>query len=166
MGIATLYRRFPEREELIRAAIDQIMAEMISPATEQALGDENPRRGLVTLLEAAMSVAARERNTLAAAKDMRAITAEVADRFFESLTLLTRRGQQAGLIRADLLPDDLRTIVGMLIGALWTTDPDSDGWRRYVTLLLDALSPSAASPLPAAAPLTLKPDHWPVPADH
>ena len=165
VGIATLYRRFPDREQLVHAAIEQILAEMISPATEQALADENPKRGLVTLLSAAMSIAARERNTLAAAKDIRAITAEVSDQYFGSLTLLTRRGQQAGQIRADLVPDDLRTIMGMLIGALWTTDPDRDGWRRYVTLLLDGLSPAAASPLPPAGRPVRKSDHWPVPAD-
>jgi AcrR family transcriptional regulator len=165
VGIATLYRRFPDREELVRQAIEQLLTEMISPATQQALADENPKRGLATLLGAAMSIATRERNTLAATKDIRATTKKMANQFFQSLTLLTQRGQQAGLIRADLVPEDLYTIMGMLVGALWTTDPDSDGWRRYVTLLLDALSPDAASPLPPSAPKIWTSERWPIPAD-
>ena len=165
VGIATLYRRFPDREELVRAAIAQIMDEMVAPATAQALDDEDPQRGLTTLLNTAMSVAARERNTLAATKDIRAVNAEATDRFFEALTELMRRSQEAGLVRPDLTPADLYTIVGMLIGALSTTDPDTDGWRRYVVFILDAMSPEGASPLPPAGRLVDRPDHWPVPAD-
>lgn len=166
VGIATLYRRFSDREELVRAAIEQSVAEMLSPATEHALSDENPLHGLATLLNAAMSVAALEQNTLAAAKDFRAATSDMSDRFFEALTELVRRGQQAGMIRADLVPSDIKTIMVMLTGALWTTDPGSDGWQRYVALILDALAPHAASPLPPPRPLVRNRDSWlPLPTD-
>ncbi|MFE3827525.1 TetR/AcrR family transcriptional regulator [Streptomyces sp. NPDC059092] len=167
VGIATLYRRFTDKEELVRAAVDQSLTEIMSPAAEQALGDENPRRALATMLEAAMSIAARERNTLAAAKNSGAIAAEVPAQFFGSLAQLLRRGQRAGQIRDDVVADDLHRIMGMLVGVLWSMDPGSDGWRRYVTLVLDALSPAAASPLSPAVPLSSagKPDHWPVPSD-
>ncbi|WP_432927807.1 TetR/AcrR family transcriptional regulator [Microbispora sp. CA-135349] len=153
VGIATLYRHFPDKAGLVRAALDQSFAEDIAPAIEQALGDDDPRRGLAGVLEAAMSTVAREHNTLAAARNSGAITAEAGGPFVESLTLLARRGQQAGLIRADLVPDDLLRIMVMLMGVLWTMDPGSDGWRRYLELILDALSPDAASPLAAAVPL-------------
>jgi len=152
VGIATLYRRFPNKEELVRAALEQSIAEQLSPATEQALSDDNPRQGLVTLLEAALSMVARERNTLAAA-DNAGVTADVTAPFLDSLVLLTRRGQQAGLIRADLVPDDMQRIMGMLISVLWSTGPQSDGWRRYVSLVLDGLSPVGATPLPPAVPV-------------
>ncbi|MFE3825368.1 TetR/AcrR family transcriptional regulator [Streptomyces sp. NPDC059092] len=167
VGIATLYRRFPDREVLVRAALDQGLAELVAPAVERALGDEDPRRGLITYLDAAMSMAARERNTLAAAKSAGAIAAEVSEQFFESLTLLARRGQQAGLIRADLLPEDLPRIMAMLVAVLWTMEPGSDGWQRYVALVLDSLSPAAANPLPPAVALwpLRKPGYWPVPSD-
>lgn len=152
VGIATLYRRFPDKGALVWAALDQSIAEVINPAMEQALSDDDPRRGLTTLLEAALSMVARERNTLAAAKNVGATVADVTTKFFESLTLLARRGQDAGLIRADLVSDDLHRIMVMLIGVLWTMDADSEGWRRYVALILDALSPVAAGPLPPAVP--------------
>jgi hypothetical protein len=96
---------------------------------------------------------AREHNTLAAAKNSGTITAELATPFLESLTVLTHRAQQAGLIRTDLAPEDMPRVMVMLISALWTMAPGSDGWRRYVTLILDALSPTGASPLPPAVPL-------------
>ncbi|MFI7640458.1 TetR/AcrR family transcriptional regulator [Nonomuraea sp. NPDC049400] len=159
VGNATLYRHFPDKTVLVRAALDQAFAEEIAPAIEQALSDDDPRRGLVTVLEATLSMAAREHNTLAAARNAGAMTAEAGTRSLESLTLLARRAQQAGLIRADLVPDDLPRIVVMLLGLLWTMDPQSDGWRRYLSLILDALAPDAATPLPAAVPLQ-QPDNW------
>ncbi|WP_433518632.1 TetR/AcrR family transcriptional regulator [Nonomuraea sp. CA-143628] len=159
VGNATLYRHFPDKTVLVRAALDLAFAEEIAPAIEQALSDDDPRRGLVTVLEATLSMAAREHNILAAARNAGAMTAEAGTRSFESLTLLTRRAQQAGLIRADLVPDDLPRIVVMLLGPLWTMDPHSDGWRRYLSLILDALAPDAATPLPAAVPLQ-QPDNW------
>lgn len=154
VGIATLYRRFSNKEELVRAALEQSIAEQLSPAIEQALSDDDPKHGLVTLLEAALSMVAREHNTLAAADNSGALTAEVTAPFLDSLMLLTRRGQQTGLIRADLIPEDMQRIMGMLISVLGNMDPQGDGWRRYVTLVLDALSPVGASPLPPAVPIS------------
>ena len=154
VGIATLYRHFPNKADLVRAALEQSIAEKISPAIEQALEDDDPRRGLTVLLEAALSMVADEHATLAAARNSGALTASVAAPFRESLTVLTRRAQQAGAIRADIVPDDMPRIVTMLIGVLWTMPPRSDGWQGYLTLILDGLSPAGASALPPAVPLS------------
>jgi AcrR family transcriptional regulator len=153
VGVRTLYRRFPCKEELVRAALEQSIADELSPAIERALGDDDPKRGLVTLLEATLSMVARECNTLAAAKNSGAVTAEIYTPLLDSLAQLTRRGQQAGLIRADLAPEDMHMILGMLTSVLWSTDPRSEGWRRYVALVLDGLSPVGANPLPPAEPM-------------
>lgn len=152
VGIATLYRRFPNKEALVRAALEQSMTERLSPAMERALDEDDPKQGLITLLEATLAMVARDRNLLAAADNSGALTAEVTAPFLDSLTLLVERGQRAGVIRADIVPDDMQRVLGMLISVLWNTDPATEGWRRYVVLVLDGLSPVGASPLPAAAP--------------
>ncbi|WP_330328494.1 hypothetical protein OHS33_01240 [Streptomyces sp. NBC_00536] len=54
------------------------------------------------------------------------------------------------------MPDDLKRIMSMLVSVLWTMDPAEDGWRRYVTLLMDGLNPTAASPLSHPAPPLLR----------
>ncbi|MFJ9213385.1 TetR-family transcriptional regulator [Streptomyces sp. L-9-10] len=148
VGIATLYRRFPNKEALVNAALKQSMTEQFSPAIEQALSDEDPRQGLVTLLEAALSLVARERNTVAAVHNSGAFTKEVTAPFTDAQTLLVQRGQKAGVIRADLVPSDMERIMGMLISVLWNMDPETEGWRRYIVLVLDSLRPAGASPLP------------------
>lgn len=148
VGIRTLYRHFPHKEQLVRAALEQSIAEQLTPAIEQALEAADPAQGLFTLLDATVAMVAREHNTLAAARN--SLTPEVSAPLLDALTVLTRRGQQAGRIRADLVPVDMYRILGMLTGALGCMDPRSDGWRRYVTLVMDALSPTGASPLPPA----------------
>jgi AcrR family transcriptional regulator len=152
VGIATLYRRFPDKTVLARAALDQSIAENLTPAVERSLADDNPLRGLTCLMEAALVLASHDLNTLAAARSAGSI-AEVEEPFFVVLTQLARRAQDAGLLRADLVPDDLPRIMAMLTSTLWTMPPGSNGWRRYLALLLDGLSPATASPLPAATTL-------------
>lgn len=75
-----------------------------------------------------------------------------------------RRAQQAGLVRADLVADDLPRLVAMLYSVLWTMDLASDGWQRYVALILDAISINETQPLPPAAALRFAPDtsSWPI----
>lgn len=152
--IRTLFNHFPNKADLVRAALDQAIAEDLAPAAERALADDDPLHGLLALVEGAMSLAARELNTLAAARNAGILTAEVSTPFFESLTTLAQRAQDAGLLRADLVPDDLMRIMAMLTSTLWTMEPGTNGWRRYLALIFEGLTPAAAKPLPApVAPL-------------
>jgi AcrR family transcriptional regulator len=152
VGERTLYRRFPTKGELARAVIDQSIAENLSPEIERALRSRNPLRGLAELIEAAMALGAREHNVLAAALKAGSLT-DVSTQLDVALAELTQRAQQAGLVRADLVADDLPRINAMLNSVLPTMDPGSDGWRRYVALILDALTTTKPRRLPPAVPL-------------
>ncbi len=162
LGERTLYRRFPTKGELARAVIDQSIAENLSPVIERALRSRNPMRGLADLIEAAVALGAREHHALAAALKAGTLT-DVSAQLDAALEELTRRAQQAGLVRADLVPQDLPRIVAMLNGVLPTMDPASDGWRRYVLLMLDAMSTSTPCKLPRAVAIQYqpRPDDWP-----
>ncbi|MDF3143726.1 MULTISPECIES: TetR/AcrR family transcriptional regulator [unclassified Streptomyces] len=157
VGIATLYRRFPNKEELVRAALDQKVGEEMSPAISRALEDSDPLRGLVTLWEAAVSFAAREQGLLGAVRNAGSLASEISEPFYEALILVTRRAQIAGRVRADIVPDDLHRITVMLLSVLTTVDPDGDGWKRYITLVLDGLAPAQPTVLKAPEPLR----QWP-----
>lgn len=156
VGIATLFRRFPDKAALLRAVLDQQFTQDVLPAIDRALADGDARRGLTTVIEAALTSAADEHHVLTAARNAGVFTAETSARFFDALDPLMVRGQRDGVIRADLVPDDLKRVMGMLVSVLWTMDPAEGGWRRYVTLVLDGLSPAAASPLPNPAPPLLR----------
>jgi AcrR family transcriptional regulator len=158
VGERTLYRRFPTKGDLISAALDQSIAEALTPAIEAARGDKDPMRGLVQLIEAAISLGAREHHLLTAARRAGSLRSDISAELNAALGELTRRGQQAGVIRPDLVADDLPRIIAMLYSVLFTMESDSDGWRRYVALLVDAISTGKRGRLPRAVPLIFAPE--------
>ncbi len=164
VGERTLYRRFPTKAELVRAALDQCIAEDLTPTIEAVLGAADPLHGLAQLIEAAISLGAREHNLLTAARRVGSLTSDVSTSLNEALTELAHRGQRAGVVRADLVADDLPRLIAMLHSVLWTMDSHSDGWRRYVALMLDAISSGDRRTLPAAVTLRFVPEsgNWPM----
>ncbi|GLE52604.1 TetR/AcrR family transcriptional regulator [Mycobacterium montefiorense] len=164
VGERTLYRRFPAKADLVRAALDQSIAEDLTPVIDSARRADDPLRGLTQLIEAAISLGARELNLLTAARRAGSLTSDISVSLNEALGELARKGQQAGSIRADLVADDLPRLVAMLFGVLSTMDADSDGWRRYVALVVDAISVNERQPLPPAAALRYEvgPNTWPL----
>lgn len=163
VGERTLYRRFPAKADLVRAALDQSIAEDLTPVIDSARHSEDALRGLTQLIETAISLGAREQNLLIAAQRAGSLTADISDSLLEALNELVRRGQQAGFVRADLVADDLLRLIGMLYSVLSTMDATSDGWRRYLALILDAISTGERRPLPPAPPLQAsEPNSWPL----
>jgi hypothetical protein len=124
----------------------------------------DPLQGLAQLIDAAISLGAREHNLLTAARRAGSLTPDVSTALYEALDDLTRRGQQTGVVRADLVPADLPRMIAMLHSVLWTMDTGDDGWRRYVVLMLDAISAEGRRPLPPAARLRYAPEStaWPI----
>jgi AcrR family transcriptional regulator len=153
VGERTLYRRFPTKGELVRAALDQSIAEDLTPAIEKARRAGDPLRGLGQLIEAAISLGAREHNLLTAAHRAGSLTPDLSTALYEALDELVRRGQQAKVVRADLVSTDLPRLIAMLHSVLFTMDSGSDGWRRYVALMLDAIAVDKRRSLPPAAEL-------------
>ncbi|OBG34808.1 TetR/AcrR family transcriptional regulator [Mycobacterium sp. E3198] len=164
VGERTLYRRFPTKADLVRAALDQSIAEDLTPVIDKARRAEDPLRGLTQLIEAAISLGAREHSLLTAARRAGSLTSDISVPLNAALGELAREGQRAGSIRADLVTDDLPRLMAMLFGVLATMDADCDGWRRYVALVVDAVSVNERQPLPPAAPLRYEvgPNSWPL----
>jgi AcrR family transcriptional regulator len=164
VGERTLYRRFPTKGDLIRAALDQSIAEDLSPAIEKARRADNPLDGLAQLIEAAISLGAREHNLLTAALRAGSLSTDISAPLYEALAELAQRGQQAGLVRADLVSDDLPRMIAMLYTVLFTMDSRSGGWRRYVALIIDAITTTDSVPLPRATALRFTPasSGWPM----
>lgn len=164
VGERTLYRRFPAKADLVRAALDQSIAEDLTPVIDSARLAKNPLHGLTQLIEAAISLGAREHSLLTAARRAGSLTSDISVSLNAALGELARAGQRAGSIRADLVTDDLPRLVAMLFSVLSTMDAASDGWRRYVALIIDAISVNDRRPLPPAAALRyeVRPDSWPL----
>lgn len=161
VGERTLYRRFLTKADLVRAALDHSIAEDLMPVIDEARRADDPLVGLTQLIEAAISLGARERHLLTAAHRAGALTFDISVSLNEALNDLVLEGQRAGRVRADLVVDDVPRLMAMLYSVLATMDSDSDGWQRYVALILDAISIADGQPLPPAPPLRIsEPSTW------
>ncbi|BAX93071.1 TetR/AcrR family transcriptional regulator [Mycobacterium shigaense] len=164
VGERTLYRRFPTKADLVAAALDQSIAEDLTPAIDKARRAKDPLRGLTQLIEAAIALGAREHNLLTAARRAGSLSSDISASLDEALGELMREGQRTGRVRSDLVADDLPRLIVMLFGVLSTMDAGSDGWRRYVALMIDAIAVDERLPLPPASPLRYEvdPNSWPL----
>ncbi len=151
VGIATLYRRFPTRDDLIAACFERRLEEY-ARAAEQALDAPDGWSGFSAYVEQICSMQAADSGL----KDVLTRTfpnARVLEthraRGYELSLRLIERAQAEGSLRADFVPEDLILLLmanaGVVQGA-GRTAPDA--WRRVVRLMLDGLRSERASPLP------------------
>jgi AcrR family transcriptional regulator len=152
VGNATVFRRFPSKDVLIEAIIEEKIAEVLDAA--RAAGEiEDPWRALVTFLETTAELQARDRGFFQATEQFLLDHPDLLRRhrpIIEAVEPLIERAQRAGVVRDDVTTLD---VIGLVKGSVACLPPSRDlrldGWRRYLALLLDALRPEAATPLPA-----------------
>ncbi len=151
VGKGTLYRRFPTKEALVFAIFEDILLEFERVSAEALEGDE-PGQSFVAFLNTCAVMQAENQGfyDVVSRVGSQVITPEQSARFLAAAAGPLARAQAAGVVRDDLEPFDLLQIFRML-GA--TTREFSGGepvdyWRRYLSLLLDAIRPAAATELP------------------
>jgi AcrR family transcriptional regulator len=151
VGIATLYRRFPTREDLITAAFADKMTAYAN-AIDTALADPDPWHGFCVYIERVCAMQAADRGfthvltlTFPAAK---AFEAE-RDRAYYGFIELITRAKDAGRLRPDFSPEDLILVLMANAGVISATgDAAPNTWRRLVAYLTQAFAAEAAQPLP------------------
>jgi hypothetical protein len=124
---------------------------------ERAAVIEDPWDALVELLETIAALHARDRGFFQATEEFVLRHPDLLRRhrpIVEAIDPLLARAQAAGAVRDDITTLDL---LGLVKGSVACLPPSrdlrDDGWRRYLSIMLDALRPSAATPLPGP-PLT------------
>jgi AcrR family transcriptional regulator len=151
VGQATLYRRFPRREDLIVACFAPKLAEYAA-AVEEALRAPDAWTGFCAYVERICGMQAVDQGvqdvlTTTFPTD-RAVEAQRAHAF-ERLTELIRRAQAQGALRADFVPEDVVLLLMANAGVVRATRHAApDAWRRFVGLMLDGLRAECAHPLP------------------
>ena len=157
VGNATLYRHFARRAALVDAVFHGTL-DGTRLAGERARECADPWRGLTEYLETVFAGLAADRGT----NDLMTTGAHASDELAalhahnrDTVGLLLERAQRQGLVRSDVVVEDLLfhfAALGRAVPALASVSPDA--WRRQLRLLLDGLRvPAPAAPLPAP-PLT------------
>jgi AcrR family transcriptional regulator len=153
LGVGTVYRRFPDKEQLIDALFEEGIGRMVALA-EEALRNDDAWAGLVGFLEAATEAHAEDRGlkevALSGAHGLERV-ARARQLMFPLVTRLVRRAQEQGTLRPDVEPTDL-PLMQLMLGSLseCTRDVDPDAWRRYLGILTDGLRTRRDGPTPLA----------------
>ena len=154
VGIATLYRRFPDRASLISEAFEDAFARYDASADE-ALASDDPWTGFTGLVERMGALQAENRgfaHLIQSTFPLGRTSGGPRERGYRKVVEVIDRAKAAGVLRDDFRPEDLPILSFALAGILDTTRDDlPDAWRRHVALFLDACRPGVARPpLPAA----------------
>ncbi|NNN08793.1 MAG: TetR/AcrR family transcriptional regulator [Acidimicrobiaceae bacterium] len=149
VGVATVYRRFPDKDALIGALFDNAVDEIANLASV-APSRGNSWDALVWFLEEALQRQCANRGlrevvvgSTYALDRIEAVKCRIAP----AIDLLVERAQSDGYLRTDVVGADF-PIMEMMISFLgnMTATVAPDLWRRYLTIILDGLMVSRGAP--------------------
>ncbi|GGN94285.1 transcriptional regulator [Actinoplanes lobatus] len=149
VGVATLYRHFPNRQALAHAVYDRIYTTEVEPLITEFARADVPREALLDVAERLCAIIVREKALVASLGNLTEETTALLARSTESIAPILWQAQDAGNIRADIGPDDIPHLLAMVAAGLSVPTLDDGLRRRYLGLLLDALNPARATTLPS-----------------
>jgi AcrR family transcriptional regulator len=154
-GIATLYRRFPDRQALMREVVLDAVEGTIEAARRAAAEEPDPFRALARYMHEAIGV--RTAAVIPALLGAVPLDDEEIMRARETGPGLVRdlldAAQRAGAVRPDVTPADIGLLIVRLSRPLpggFDRETNTGLGHRHLDLVLDGLRP----PAPQSAPLS------------
>jgi AcrR family transcriptional regulator len=154
VGISALYRRYASKEELLRTLCAEGLQRFTDEVTAALADERDPWIAFAEFMRRAVdadtsSLTGALAGTFAPTPEMWA----AGRRAGELLAQLHERTRAAGALRSDIEVHDLSLLFELLAAVRAGDDARTRVLRhRYLTLLLEALRPPAATPLPGPAP--------------
>ncbi len=155
VGMGTLYRRFPTKDALILATVQERL-ELLVAEIERAAAIPGASESLTAALHALGHRIAEDRGFFDAVHDRLRQGGRmdvVREGVLGALQPLLERAQAEGAVRDDIVVRDLTLLVASVARqpALHTARQPLL-WQRYLAVVLDGLRPDAATPLPQPPP--------------
>ncbi|WP_165979643.1 TetR/AcrR family transcriptional regulator [Kocuria rosea] len=142
VGVGTLYRRFPHKQDLVDAVFASALDEMVDTA-QRAAGSASGWNGLVTYLGAVCDQVLSDRalRELVFAPGLTGTHfGDIHERLRPPLELLVARAHDEGLLRPDVTAEDIPPLLHML-GEIGPHLRDIPGMslQRYLGIVVDGL---------------------------
>jgi AcrR family transcriptional regulator len=155
VGVGTVYRRFPDKNQLIDELFEQRLSEIVEMITV-AIDDPDPWSGLVVFLERALELQAGDRGVkelLFVAPGGLERVARLRAQMLPLAAVLVERARASGQLRPDIEPQDM-PIVQLMLGTLIDCgrELEPELWRRYLAILVQGLRANPRRPPPLAQP--------------
>ncbi|MFD5814096.1 TetR/AcrR family transcriptional regulator [Streptomyces sp. NPDC127038] len=152
VGIATVFRRFPSRDDLIGAVFEDKMASYTA-AVEAALADPDPWLGFCGYVEQGVPDAGRRLRVRGRADPdvpERESLEKERNRVLAALKELIKKAKATGRLRQDFVHQGIAMILMADAGVVTATEQDAPGtWCRRVGFLLQSFTAEVARPLAA-----------------
>lgn len=151
VGIATLFRRFPTREDLINAVFADRINGYVAAVTE-ALDDPDPWHGFTTYVHTVCAMQAEDRGFAEVLTMTFPAAVHLEDqrrRAYLGFLELVDRAKGTGQLRPDFVPEDLVILLmanAGVIAATHTAAPSA--WQRLVGYMLQAFAAPPRADLP------------------
>ena len=154
VGVGTVYRHFPDKNQLIERLFEERFEEIVA-MLHAALADADPWHGLVSFLGRTSELQGADRGLTELFTDPsrgRQRIARIRDQLQPLLEQLVARTQAVGRLRADISAQDLpilQLMMASVIDASRTVEPEL--WRRYLALVIRGMA-AAPEALPSLSP--------------
>jgi AcrR family transcriptional regulator len=153
VGVGTVYRHFPTKEALLEAlAVDAF--ERITALTRENLETvADPWEALTRTLWSGAEILAADRALSEVMSEIPGpvpIGLDMQRELNEAMAELLRRAQEAGVLRPDVILDDIPMVMCGIGAATRKSHQCAGSWRRHMAIVVDGLrAASASGPLPA-----------------
>jgi AcrR family transcriptional regulator len=140
VGMGTLYRHFPTKDELIDAVLEDAFAEILALA-ERADAADDAWAGLTSFFENALELRFQNRGVreLIESGNRGVRHAEMRKRIRPVIRRLIERAQAQGMLRPDFRLDDVSFVFQAVGRAIESGDGGRNAWRRHLDFLFDGL---------------------------
>lgn len=155
VGVGTVYRRFPDREDLVDALFEVKFLELYELA-EEALAHEDAWEGIKFFVEKGAEVHAHDRGLreviMGSARGKEKIS-EVRGKMSAPVGKLVARAQEQGKLRPDLVVLDI-PVLEMMIASVFdhTGAVNPEHWKRMLEIVLDGLVSTRPEPTELTVP--------------
>jgi len=141
VGIGTLYRRFPNKEDLLGAVTDAAF-ERTRQLAERALAEEPPGEAIFTFLRQCAATPSSWRVVSARRPWPGAGPGALVARIAPLVERLLANAREAGTLRPDVTYTDVSiALMGVRAAADVCAETAPDAWRRHLELVIDGLAP-------------------------
>jgi AcrR family transcriptional regulator len=161
IGIATLYRRFPDRRALIQAVIVDALQRTMDEARRAAEEEADPFHALVRYMHRAID--ARTAAVIPALLSEVDFADEEIARVREGgpaiIDGLVERAQRTGALRADVTSGDIGMLIVRMTRPLpgpFPAEMNNSLSHRHLALLIDGLRPAIREPILPGPALTIQ----------
>ncbi|RRR85241.1 TetR/AcrR family transcriptional regulator [Streptomyces sp. RP5T] len=151
VGMGTLYRHFPTKDDLLATVLGQEFSSWLTDARQQATAVDDPWQALTGFFEQMLAKQGRNRALVESYTAAGGPTESCAQHCYAVMDELRTRCVNAGLLRQGLTTADLVLLSTTLSQTvLATIDSQPGQWHRLLRISLDGLRSHNTDPLPEA----------------